>query len=388
MVGRRSRLWLLSVFLWPVWLGGWGCTRQTPQPEEPLGKLPNAVTTAVPEWIPFRIRAGRSIVADPRERRLTWLRQLTDDGLSRAAAWHPSGRAIVIERRGADGCGQLYTLDLSTGATKQVSPESGWAEGAAYGVGDTLLFSHAPAAGPPCPRDESLSLWTSSLHKSDIWALSPEGEPRALIEDPAFDGQPSTSIEGHLVFTSMRHGDPELYVAASDGSGVTRITERAGYDGHARFSPDGTSLVWHGEHVASGKDGDKPADPRVTPRSLRLYLAGNRGQHRRELPSLGRYDVTPAFLPDSQRLLFASDYDADPSEGGAGFELYLYNPDDPESADDQPITERVTFAEGFDGQPVFSPDGQWLLFTSSRRGDRSGAAPGETNVFVALWNEP
>jgi Tol biopolymer transport system component len=43
---------------------------------------------------------------------------------------------------------------------------------------------------------------------------------------------------------------------------------------------------------------------------------------------------------------------------------------------------RVTFAEGFDGLPVFSPDGRWLMWSSRRSTD------GTTQVFAAPFRLP
>ena len=64
----------------------------------------------------------------------------------------------------------------------------------------------------------------------------------------------------------------------------------------------------------------------------------------------------------------------DPS--GRNFDLYLINEDGSE-------LERVTNSEGFDGFPVFSPDGKYLVWGSNRNQSREG----ETNVFIAEWVE-
>src|SRR5208283_3278893 len=45
--------------------------------------------------------------------------------------------------------------------------------------------------------------------------------------------------------------------------------------------------------------------------------------------------------------------------------------------------ERITYSDGFDGFPMFSPDGKQLVWISHRNGKQ----PHETNVFIADWVE-
>jgi Tol biopolymer transport system component len=45
--------------------------------------------------------------------------------------------------------------------------------------------------------------------------------------------------------------------------------------------------------------------------------------------------------------------------------------------------EQITFTEGFDGFPMWAPDGKTFVFCSNRHNSK----PGETNVFVTEWIE-
>jgi Tol biopolymer transport system component len=45
--------------------------------------------------------------------------------------------------------------------------------------------------------------------------------------------------------------------------------------------------------------------------------------------------------------------------------------------------EQITTTEGFDGFPVFSPDGRYLVFGSNRNNQGTN----DTNVFIAEWVE-
>jgi hypothetical protein len=251
-----------------------------------------------------------------------------------------------------------------------------------------------------CPTFSAGLSWTlpeCDIHEAELFVAERRGvggEPalRAVVEGPGYDGDPAIARDGRIAFTSTRDGDPELYLASAGGEAVSRITRSPGYDGGVRFSPDGARLVWQSERGAAAASG-----ARVAPRALEIVMAGSAGQHPRAITRHGAFSIMPSFLPDSRRLLYASDWD-DPrrrdqrpkgapspyggDEVGAAhdFEIYLFDPEAPPTVSGDPPLERITFHPGFDGEAALSPDGRYLLFTSSRLSSGGG-----TNVFVARW---
>jgi hypothetical protein len=76
----------------------------------------------------------------------------------------------------------------------------------------------------------------------------------------------------------------------------------------------------------------------------------------------------PYFHPSGKYVIFTSN-----KLGFSNFELYLVDA----AGGTQPI--RVTYTDGFDGLPVFSPDGKRLCWTSGRSPD------GKSQLFLADW---
>lgn len=374
--------------------GALACAKPERTPRPPLGYIPTAVTSAQPEWIPFAIRAGKPVPADPREKHLAEIRQLTfGDGENAEAYWSPDGKRLIFQStRGGRACDQMYVMDLGSGETKRVSSGGGRTT-CGYFVfphDDKILYSSTLAAGADCPPKPDRSL-------GYVWALDPfqifearlDGSGRKLlVGGKGYNAETTVSFDGaRLVFTSTRDGDLELYTARADGGDVRRVTHAPGYDGGAFFSPDGAKLVWRASRP-KGADLDEYkallARGLVKPTALEIMVAGTEGQNARAVTKNGKANFAPSFLPDSRRVIFASNLDASPVHGRApNFDLYVVDPDAPPTMEGTPPLERVTFYDGFDGFPMFSPDGEHLAFASNRLGSK----PGETNIFVARWVE-
>lgn len=357
------------------------CSQGPARKPEPLGVLPSAVTTAEPLWIPFSIAAGSSQPHDPRETKLEMLRQLTTDGHSRGAVWHPDGTSIYFTRAtDANACGEVMHMDLVTGKTERVSPGPGWSTSPAP-FGDRLVFLHGSGeAKPVCPSAPPQI--AGHLGSYDAFVKSPQKPAVELLGGLAEIG--AAADGSHLVFTSMRDGDPEVYVTDAAGGHIRRVTRQAGYDGGASLAPNGAKLAWHSERVSESERPDydaRLADGRVQPKRLEIVVATLSGEEPRVI-AYGAMSVTPTFMPDSRRVLFSSTADdlGGGEDGVKNFEIYLVDPDGPVTIDGGPRVDRVTFADGYDGQARMSPDGEYVLFTSSR-----GATGSATNVFVARW---
>jgi Tol biopolymer transport system component len=162
-----------------------------------------------------------------------------------------------------------------------------------------------------------------------------------------------------------------------DGSDVTRLTDRPGYDGGAFFSPDGSKIVWRADYPDTEEE---EADYRrlleqglIRPGELDIWVMNADGSEKRQVTDLPGANFAPYWHPSGEKIIFSSNHE---EPEGREFELYLVNLDGTG-------LERITYSEGFDGFPVFSPDGRWLVFGSNRKNGNTR----DTNVFIAEWVE-
>jgi len=374
------------------------CSSSEPQPREPLGQIPQVSTTAEPEWIPFRVRAGKEVAADPREKHFADLRQITFGGENAEAYWSPDGRKLILQStRDGGKCDQIYVMDLGTGAVSRVSNGQGkttcsyfFYPGGKEPGKERVLFASTHAQSPECPPKPDRSqgyVWP--LDEFDIYTANADGSNiQPFITGKGYDAEATIAFDGsRLVFTSTRDGDLELYTAKLDGSDVKRITSTPGYDGGAFFSPDSKKLVWRASRPQGAALEEYKAllgKGMVRPSKLEIIVADADGQNARTVTKNGRANFGPYFLPDNRRVVFSSDMSTpEGARGMPNFDLYVVDPDGAAGPDGAPPVERITHYEGFDGFPMFSPDGKHFVFASNRNEEK----PGDTNLFVARWVE-
>lgn len=329
----------------------------------------------------WRPRAGKAVPELMRadERHLADLRRISFGGENAEAYWSPDGRKLIFQRTPpGGGCDAQYVLDLDTGAVELVSSGKGRTTCGYfdYPRGDTLIYATTEAAGEACPAKPDHSqgyVWP--IHASfDIVRRAADGSTRPLIAGPGYDAEATECFrDGRIVFTSVRNGDLDLYVADADGGNIRQLTDTPGYDGGAFFTQDCAKIVWR----ASRPKGEELADYRrliaqelVRPGKLEIFIMDADGSNPRQLTHHGAGSFAPYPLPDGSGVLYSTNAGADPRE----FDIRLVRWDGSE--------DRVTSAPGFDGFPMFSPDGKWLVFASNRAN-----APGghDTDLYIARW---
>lgn len=320
--------------------------------------------------------------ADPRERHLTNLRQLTDGGENAEAYFSFDTTQLIFQStRPPFQCDQIFAMDLRGHNVRLLSTGLGRTTCSYfYPDGVRFLYASTHAGSPACPPPPDRS-------QGYVWALDPNYDlymaslddltPIRLTTTPGYDAEATISPRGdRIVFTSLRDGDLELYTMNLDGTGVRRITRAPGYDGGAFFSPDGSKIVWR----ASRPEGADLEDYRrllaqglIRPSRLEIFVADADGSNVRQLTANGMANFAPFFHPSGEKIIFCSNL-AEPQT--RNFDLFLIDLDGTN-------LERVTYFEDFDGFPMFSPDGGTLVFGSNRFNSRLG----ETNVFLADWVE-
>ena len=322
---------------------------------------------------------------------LTKTRQLTFEGRRAGEGYFSADGSRMVfqsERDPANPFYQIYVTDLDTGDIEKISPGHGKTTCAwIHPTGQRVLFASTQDDPQAIDKQkQEIELRASGKQRRYAWDYDNQYEIYAkelsdgtytrLTHAKGYDAEGSYSPDGSLIaFASNRNAftrelserekelfkiDPasmiDIFIMNADGSDVRQLTDVVGYDGGPFFSPDGKRICWR-RFAENGATAE-------------VYSMDLNGGDVKRLTNIGAMSWAPFFHPSGDYLIFTTN-----KHGFGNFELYLVRAD----GTGEPV--RVTDTDGFDGLPVFLPDGKRLSWTSTR------TATKQSQIFMADWED-
>ncbi len=380
---RRALPWTAAGLAALAAIVGW--TRSQPLPEPDSMHL----NVEMPVETTLLTQIGSSVVLSPdgthlayvtgdpatRSLHLRDLSQLegnmvTGGDLSYLPFFSPDGEWIAFVTPG-----ELKKVSVS-GGTPLTIAKVNFCRGATWASDDTIIFTpeqeaplfRIPAAGgepeqvttldedkgevthrwPWAIPDSNIVLFVShsqnaQFSEANIEALDLEtGERKELVRGGTY---PRWADSGHLLYVregtlyAVPMNPATMEILGSPGPVIENLTSNEAAYGTAHYSVSNTGkLVYmQGSEVATGYNiasVDRAGDATLLNDELGIYWS-------------------PAISPDGRFLAMSI------LPGGSNGDIWVEDLD-------RSIRTRLTFADGNDGAPVWSPDGEWIYFSSAR----------------------
>ncbi|HKW34745.1 MAG TPA: S9 family peptidase [Candidatus Acidoferrum sp.] len=224
---------------------------------------------------------------------------------------------------------------------------------------------------------------------SNIWMVSTTGGAQQQLTQSGHDSSPLWSPDGKAIaFLSSRSGDSQVYLLSLEGGEAQKLTKLSTGADIVKWSPDGKTIAFTSSVYPDCKDDDcnSKLDAEKEKNKVKAHVAEhllyrhwshwNEGKRAhlfvvpvdgsaapRDLAPGADYDVPPderggpgdiSFSPDSKELCFTAVTDKMEAISTNG-DLFTV-----------PVAggeiKRLTKQPGFDGQPVYSPDGKYIAY--------------------------
>jgi dipeptidyl aminopeptidase/acylaminoacyl peptidase len=224
---------------------------------------------------------------------------------------------------------------------------------------------------------------------SNIWIVSTSGGDAIQLTQSGKDSSPSWSPDGKtLAFVSGRDATSQVYVISMEGGEAKKLTTLSTGADLFKWAPDGKSIAFTSGVYVDCKDDacNKKRDEEKEKSKVKAHVAdhllyrhwdhwseGKRSHlfiqpvegttAARDLTEGADYDVPPDqrggdtdinFSPDSKEICYTAVTDKMEAISTNG-DLFLVPVAGGES-------KRITTNQGFDGNPVYSPDGKYIAY--------------------------
>jgi Tol biopolymer transport system component len=317
-------------------------------------------------------------------------RQMVFEGRRSGEGYFSADGELMIfqsERSPENPFYQMYIRDLKSNRTERVSPGSGKTTcGWIAPNKKSVIFSsthHDPKSVEK--QNEELRIRAAGDKRRYSWDYDPEYEIyssnlrgknlKNLTRTRGYDAEGSISPDGRqIVFASNRlaytsslsqedsqrlERDPsyfmDLYIMDIDGQNVRQLTHQPGYDGGPFFSPDGQRIVWR----RFSPDGH----------TAEIHTIRVDGRDEKPLTRLKAMSWAPFYHPSGDYIIFTTSV-----FGHQNFELFVVD------VEGRQAPVRVTDWDGFDGLPVFTPDGQSLTWNRK-------ISENQSHIMIASWDD-
>lgn len=265
----------------------------------------------------------------------------------------------------------------------RISPDGDWV---AYTVSRTIL------------EDEK--------SETRIWMVPAQGGDAIPMTARGYSAsRPRWSPDGkYLSFQASRdEGETQVWVLNRLGGEARQLTDvKQGISSHD-WSPDGAKLLLSIRDPEDEEDDDENESDTREPwvidrlqfkRDGAGYLTGNRHTHlyvfdlaSEELTQVtsGDYDESQAaWSPDGKRVAFVSNRTEDP-DANSNSDIWIVAAD---NTDQGQTLLQVTTNPGSDGSPAWSPDGEWIAYTTVTEPEIIWYATGHLAVVSSSGGEP
>jgi TolB protein len=201
------------------------------------------------------------------------------------------------------------------------------------------------------PRGDQLALAEvdPDSRRPDVRVLDlARGAKVRITYDAATDASPVWSPDGAWIALQQRVGsNTEICLIRPDGSDWQDLSQNSARDIGAAFSSDGAKIIFTSNRLGNSA-------------LYQIYSMNIDGSDQRVVYSDDAMSGSPNWSVDSHDIFFTND-----SVGGriGNFEIFKFTPGDPASL------KRLTYRSRADGEPVLSPDGNRIAFTSNQDGN-------------------